>query len=99
MGTAHRLRLVKSQRNAAHCGDQIAFVKVMKDGFTPEKSPQPIRNCRFCILLPKNPCSSLIKLVAVVANFPHQLPGLLKRDVMLLGEVVDIIGLVRSTPW
>ena|SRR2546428_9563187 len=89
---------VKSQRYAAHCGDQIAFVKVMKDDFTTEKSPQPITNCRFCILLPKNLCSSLIKLVAVTANLPHQLPGLLKRDVVLPSEVVDIIGLVRSTP-
>jgi hypothetical protein len=33
--------VVKSQRNAVHCGDQTAFVKVMKDGFTIEKSDQP----------------------------------------------------------
>src|SRR6267142_5254856 len=90
--------MVKSQRNAAHCGDQTTFVKVMNGDFTTEKSPQPITNCRFCILLPKNLCSSLIKLVAVAANLPHQLSGLLKRDGVLPGEVVNIIGLVRSTP-
>ena len=78
--------MVKSQRNAAHCGDQIAFVKVMMDAFTTEKSPQPITNCRRCILLPKDLCSSLIKLVAVAANLPHQLAGLLERDVVLAGR-------------
>src|SRR5258705_9136690 len=90
--------MVQSQRNAAHCGDQTAFAKIMKDGFTTEKSPQPITNCRFCILLPKNLCSSLIMLVAAAANLPHQLAGLLKRDVVLPGEVVNVIGGVRCTP-
>ena len=64
----------------------------MKDGFTTEKSPQPITNCRRCILLPKDLCSSLIKLVAVAANLPHELAGLLGGDVMLAGKVVDAIG-------
>jgi hypothetical protein len=34
--------IVKSQRNAAHCGDQTTFVKVINDDFTTEKSLQPI---------------------------------------------------------
>ena len=81
---------ISAQRRSLR--DQTAFVKVMKDGFTTEKSPQPITNCRRCILLPKDLCSSLIKLVAVAANLPHELAGLLGREVMLAGKVVDAIG-------
>ena len=46
-------------------------------------------------LLTKKLCCGLVEFVAVAANFPHQLSGLLKRDVMLLREVVSVIGGVR----
>ena len=64
----------------------------MKDGFTTEKSPQPITNCRRCFLLPKELCSGLIKLVAVAANLPHELAGLFYGDVMLAREISNFVG-------
>jgi hypothetical protein len=50
------------------------------------------------LLLAKKPCCGLVEFVAVAANFPHQLSGLLKRDVVLPCEVVNVIGGVRCTP-
>jgi hypothetical protein len=45
------------------------------------------------VYLRKSFAAALIELVAIAANFPHQVSGLLKRDVVLLGEVVSVIGL------
>ena len=49
-------------------------------------------------LLTEKSCRGLVEFVAVAANFPHQRPGLLKRDVVLLREVVSVVGGVRWAP-
>ena len=43
-------------------------------------------------------CRGLVEVVAVAANFPHQLTGLLKRDVVLLRKVVNVVRGVRCAP-
>jgi len=53
---------------------------------------------RFGGLFPEKLRGSLIELVAVAANSPHQFTGLFKRDVVLLREVVSVIGRVRCAP-
>jgi hypothetical protein len=49
-------------------------------------------------LLAKKLRCGLVEFVAVAAELPHQLAGLLTRDVVPAGKVVDTIRLVRSTP-
>jgi hypothetical protein len=48
--------------------------------------------------LTKQLCSSLIEFVAVAAQLPHEFASLLNRNIVLAGEVVNTIGLVRLTP-
>jgi hypothetical protein len=47
------------------------------DDSTKEKQLQPITNCHRRFSLPKDLCSSRIKLITIAANLPHELAGLL----------------------
>jgi hypothetical protein len=60
--------------------------------------PLTSRGNAISILLAKKLSSSFVEFLAVTANPLHQLAGLLYGDVVLPGEVVNIIGLVQSTP-
>jgi hypothetical protein len=51
------------------------------------------------VLPAKKLCSGLVEFIAVAANFPHQFASLLGRNVVFPGEVVNVIGLVKPSPW